>query len=94
MRGRRGAGALNYASGAECRANSAPKLTAFLQYACLLVRDAEQWERNYWANLMSATMTVSQVFYDFVSSAHFGPQTIDSRQAEPHPGRPSGCRVF
>jgi hypothetical protein len=36
------------------------------------VRDAEQWERDYWANLMSTTMTVSQVFYDFINSAEMG----------------------
>ena len=45
------------------------RLTAFLQYACMLQRDSEQWERNYWANLMSTTETVAQVFLDFVNSA-------------------------
>jgi hypothetical protein len=61
--------ALNFLNGVEFRANSGPRLTAFLQYACLLQRDSEQWERNYWANLMSATETVEQVFFDFVNSA-------------------------
>jgi hypothetical protein len=60
--------AMNLLNGTEFRADSGPELTAFLQYACMLVRDAEQWERNYWANLMSTTMTLSQVFYDFVNS--------------------------
>jgi hypothetical protein len=60
--------AMDFLNGTEFRANSGPKLTAFLQYACLLVRDAEQWERDYWSNLMSTTMTVSQVFYYFVNS--------------------------
>ena len=61
--------ALNFLNGAEFRANSGPRLTAFLQYACMLQRDSEQWERNYWANLMSTTETVAQVFLDFVNSA-------------------------
>jgi hypothetical protein len=60
--------AMNFLNGAEFRANSGPRLTAFLQYACMLVRDAEQWERDYWSNLMSTTMTVPQVFYYFVYS--------------------------
>ncbi|MGA3097515.1 MAG: FG-GAP-like repeat-containing protein [Bryobacteraceae bacterium] len=65
--------AMNLLNGAEFRADSGPELTAFLQYACLLVRDAEQWERDYWANLMSTNaLTVSQVFYDFINSAEMG----------------------
>ena len=60
--------AMNFLNGAEFRANSGPRLTAFLQYACMLVRDSEQWERDYWSNLMSTTMTVPQVFYYFVYS--------------------------
>jgi hypothetical protein len=60
--------ALNFLNGSEFRANSGPKLTAFLQYATLLVRDSEQWERDYWSNLMSTTMTVSDVFGYFVNS--------------------------
>jgi len=35
--------AMNFLTSAEFQQNSGPKLTAFLQYACLLVRDAEQW---------------------------------------------------
>jgi hypothetical protein len=64
--------AMSLLTGTEFQADSGPELTAFLQYACLLVRDAEQWERDYWANLMSTTMTVSQVFYDFINSAEMG----------------------
>ena len=60
--------ALSLLNGAEFRQNPGPRLTAFLQYASILSRDAEQWERDYWANLMATTMTVSQVFYDFVNS--------------------------
>ena len=60
--------AMSLLNSAEFRANSGPRLTAFLQYACMLVRDAEQWERDYWSNLMSTGMTVPQVFYDFVYS--------------------------
>jgi hypothetical protein len=60
-------------TGTEFQTDSGPELTAFLQYACLLVRVAEQWERDYWANLMSTNaLTVSQVFYDFINSAEMG----------------------
>ncbi|MGO9094328.1 MAG: SBBP repeat-containing protein [Bryobacteraceae bacterium] len=61
--------AINFLTSAEFQQNSGPTLTAFLQYACILLRDAEQWERDYWSNLMTGGMTVSQVFFDFVNSA-------------------------
>jgi hypothetical protein len=61
-------------NGAEFRQSSGPKLTAFLQYASLLLRDAEQWERDYWANLMTAGMTVRDVFVNFVNSAEIAIQ--------------------
>ena len=65
--------AMSLLTGTEFQTDSGPELTAFLQYACLLVRDAEQWERDYWANLMSTNaLTVSQVFYDFINSAEMG----------------------
>ncbi|MGA2183523.1 MAG: SBBP repeat-containing protein [Bryobacteraceae bacterium] len=65
--------AYNLLTGTEFQQDSGPRLTAFLQYACLLLRDAEQWERDYWANLMATNaMTVNQVFYDFVNSAEMG----------------------
>jgi hypothetical protein len=63
--------AMNFLTSAEFRQNSGPKLTAFLQYACMLQRDAEQWERDFWANLMSTSMTVRQVFDQFVNSPEF-----------------------
>ena len=63
---------MSFLNGAEFRANSGPTLTAFPQYACLLVRDAAPWERDYRSNLMSTTMTVSQVFYDFVNCDEMG----------------------
>ena len=43
---------MSFLNGAEFRANSGPTLTAFLQYACLLVRDAAPWERDYRPNLI------------------------------------------
>jgi hypothetical protein len=58
----------SFLNGTEFRQNSGPKLTVFLQYACLLLRDAEQWEPDYWANLTGGTMTVSRGFYDVISS--------------------------
>ena len=60
--------AMSLLNSLEFRTNSGPRLTAFLQYACMLVRDAEQWERDYWSNLMNTGMTVPQVFYYFVYS--------------------------
>jgi hypothetical protein len=50
---------MNRLNFAEFRTNSGPRLTAFLQYACMLQRDSEQWERDYRANPMSATETVA-----------------------------------
>jgi len=44
--------AMNFLTSAEFQQNSGAKLNAFLAYACLLQRDAEQWERDFWANLM------------------------------------------
>jgi len=64
--------AWNFLTSAEFRQNSGPRLTAFLQYACLLLRDAEQWERDYWANLMIGGMSVRDVFGYFVHSAEMG----------------------
>jgi hypothetical protein len=63
--------AMNFLTSAEFQQNSGAKLNAFLAYACLLQRDAEQWERDYWANLMSTGMTVYDVFYAFVTSPEF-----------------------
>ncbi len=61
--------ALNFLNSTEFRQNSGPALTAFLQYACLLNRDAEQWERDYWADKMrTGAQTVESVFYDFINS--------------------------
>jgi len=64
--------AWGFLNSAEFRQNSGPRLTAFLQYACLLLRDAEQWERDYWANLMIGGMSVREVFFYFVNSAEMG----------------------
>jgi hypothetical protein len=63
--------AMNFLTSAEFQQNSGAKLNAFLAYACLLQRDAEQWERDFWANLMNTSMTVSQVFNGFVTSPEF-----------------------
>jgi hypothetical protein len=61
--------AMNFLTSTEFQQNSGAKLNAFLAYACLLQRDAEQWERDYWANLMNTSMTAPDVFYYFVNSA-------------------------
>ena len=55
-------------NGTEFRTNSGPKLISFLQYATLLQRDAEQWERDFWANLMFSGTTVRTVFSQFINS--------------------------
>jgi hypothetical protein len=64
--------ASNLLNSTEYRQWSGPTLTAFLQYACLLLRDAEQWERDYWADYMTRGMSVYQVFFSFINSAEMG----------------------
>jgi hypothetical protein len=61
--------AADFLNSPEFQAGSGPKLISFLQYATLLQRDAEQWERDYWAELMTGGMTVRTVFWYFVTSA-------------------------